>query len=94
MKCFAENSLDEYIGESAIRVIERVKDHARRDAKSHVLKHTIENEHVEVTQKDFEIISNCFKSNRLKRKVVKTLIKQECPFLNVQDQSVELKLLT
>ena len=34
VKCSAENCLDDYIGESARRIIERVKDHGGRDTKS------------------------------------------------------------
>ena len=43
VKWSAEKCSDEYIGESARRIIERVKD------KSHVSKHSNEKEHVEVT---------------------------------------------
>ena len=94
MKCSAENCLDDYTGESARRIIERVKDHGGRDTKSHVLKDSSEKEHVEVTQEDFKIIGSHFKNNRFKRKIAEALlIKQERPSLNVQDQSVELKLL-
>ena len=94
MKCSAENCLNDYIGESARHIIERVKDHGGRDTKSHVLKHSSEKEHVEVTQEDFKIIGSHFKNNRLKRKIAEALfIKQEHPFLNVQDQLVELKFL-
>ena len=94
VKCSAENCSDDYIGESARRIIERVKDHSGRDTKSHVLKHSSEKQHVEVAQEDFKIIGSNFKNNRLKRKIAEALlIKQKCPSLNVQDQSVELKLL-
>ena len=94
VKCSAENCSNDYIGESARRIIERVKDHGGRDTKSHVLKDSSEKEHVEVTQEDFKIIGNHFKNNIFKRKIAEALlIKQECPSLNVQDQSVELKLL-
>ena len=93
VKCSAENCSDDYIGESARRIIERVKDHGGRDTKSHVLKHSSEKEHVEVTQEDFKIIGSNFKNNRLKRKIAEALlIKQKRPSLNAQDQSVELKL--
>ena len=94
VKCLAENCSDDYIGESARHVIERVKDHGGRDTKSHVLKHSSGKEHVEVTKEDFTIISSNFKNNILKRKIAEALlIKQKRPSLNVQDQSVELKLL-
>ena len=67
VKCFAENYLDDYIGESPRRVIERVQDPSGRDTNSHVLKYSIEKEHAEVTQKDFKIIDNHFKSDRQKQ---------------------------
>ena len=38
VKCSAENCLDDYTGESARCIIERVKDHSGRDTKSHILK--------------------------------------------------------
>ena len=82
-----------YIGELARRIIERVKDCRGRDTKSHVLKHSSEKEHVEVTQEEFKIIGSNFKNNRLKRKIAEALlIKQKRPSLNIQDQSVELKV--
>ena len=94
VKCSVENCSNEYIGQSARRIIERIKDHGGRDTKSHVLKHSSEKEHVEVTQEDFKIIDSNCKSNRLKRKIAEALLtKQKHPSLNVQDQSVELKLL-
>ena len=94
VKCSAENCSDDYIGESARRIIERLKDHSERDTKSHVLKHSKEKEHVEVTKEDFKNIGSHFKNNRLKRKIAEALlIKQKRPTLNVQDQSLEPKLL-
>ena len=95
MKRSVENCLDDYIGESARRIIERAKDHGERDTKSHVLKHGSKNQHVEVTQKAFTTIGIHFKNNRLKRKITEALlIKYECPYLNVQYQSIELILLS
>ena len=34
---------------------------------NHILKHTSEKEHVEITQEDFKIIDSNFKNNRLKK---------------------------
>ena len=94
MKCSAENYSDDYIGESSRRIIERVKAYGGRDTKSHISKHSSEKGQVEVTQEEFKIIDSHFKNNRLKRKITEALlIKQERPCLNVQDQSVALKLL-
>ena len=95
VKCSAENCSDDYIRESARRIIERIKDHGGRDIKSHVSKHSSEKEHVEVTQEDFKIICRNFENNRLKRNIAEALlIKQKRSCLNVQDLSVELKLLS
>ena len=95
MKCSAENCSDDSIGESARRIIERVKDHGGRDTKSLVLKYSGEKEHLEVIQEDFKIIGSNFKNNRLKRKIAEALlINQKRPSLNVRYQSVELKLLS
>ena len=94
MKYSAKNCSDDYIGETTRCIIERVKDPGGRDTKSHVLKYSREKEHVQVTQEDLKIIDSNFKNNRLKRKIAKALLtKQNRPSLNVQDQSVELKLL-
>ena len=71
VKGSAGNCSDYCIGESARRIIERVKDHGGRDTKSHVLKHSSEKEHVEVTQEDFKIIVSHFKNNRLKGRLLR-----------------------
>ena len=94
VKYSAKTCPDDSIGESARHIIERAKGHSKRDTRSLVLKHSRENEHVEVTQEDFKIIGSHFKNNRLKKKIAEALlIKQERSSLNVQDQSGELKLL-
>ena len=78
VKCSAENCSDDYTGESAKHITERVKDHTGRDTRSHVSKHSSENEHVEVKQEDFKTIGSYFKNNRLKRKITEALLlKQE-----------------
>ena len=43
-KCAEENCNDDYVGEIARRISERVLDHSGRDKKSHILKHQIEKE--------------------------------------------------
>ena len=74
VKCPAENISDDYIGESARGIIERVKDDCGRDTKSHVLKHSSEKENVDVTQEVFKIIGGHFKNNRLKKRIAKALL--------------------
>ena len=63
VKCPEESCTDDYIGESGRRVIERVKDHNGRDKLSHILKHSIEKNHTEVTVNDFKVIGSSFKNN-------------------------------
>ena len=67
MKCFADNSPDEYIRESVRRTVERVKDYDGRVTKSHMLKRSSEKEHVEHTQEDFKISAVTFKTIDSKR---------------------------
>ena len=46
-KCPAENCVDDYIGETARRVNERIVDHTGRNNNSELLKHSIEGGHKE-----------------------------------------------
>ena len=73
-----------YRGESGRRLEERLMDHPGRDKNSHVLKHSLDKGHKEVTMDNVTIISK----NYYKRKVIK--IKKA--ILNTQDNSVPLKL--
>ena len=74
--------------------ISKTCNHCGRDTKSYILKQSSEKEHVEVALEYFKIMGSHFKNNRLKRKIAEALlIKRERPSLNVQDQSVEPKLL-
>ena len=43
-KCVEESCNDDYVGETARCISERVLDHSGRD-KNHILKHQIEKEH-------------------------------------------------
>ena len=93
VKCPVEDCDDDYIGEAGRRVVERVKDHGGRDHSSHMFKHSLEKSHQEVKIEDFTIIGRNFKNKR-KRKVAEALlIKELKPTLNVQEQSVVIKLL-
>ena len=61
-----ENCSDDYIEESARRIIESVKDNGGGDAKSHVLKHSSEKEQVEVTRKTLKLSAVILKTTNLK----------------------------
>ena len=74
------------------RLEERIVDHAGRDENSHVVKHTLEKGHKEISMDNVTIISKNF-NNYYKRKVSEALfIKSKKPFLNAKDNSVPLKL--
>ena len=48
---------DDNLGESAKRIIKKVKYYDGKNTKSHILKHGNEKEHEEVTQEKFKFIS-------------------------------------
>ena len=83
---------EDYTGETARRLSERV-DHNGRDAKSHLLKHTIGKCHKYPKTADFNVIGKGYMNNTFKRKVAEPLlIKDLRPTLNTHEKSVPLKL--
>ena len=54
--CPAENCVDDYIGETARRINERIVDRAGRDTDSRLLKHSIESGHKPLEVIDYKII--------------------------------------
>ena len=56
MNCPIPACKDNYIGETAHHKNERIKDYNERDHKLHMLKHSIEEHHGNVTQENFKII--------------------------------------
>ena len=93
-KCQQTDCEATYIGETARRFSERIKDHCGRDHKSHVFLHTLETGHQEPTKEAFSIISKNNKlNNYFVRSVVESLlIKRNRPKLNYQEKSFPLKL--
>ena len=76
---------ENYTGETARRLSERVPDHTVRDAKSHLVKHAIE--------KCYKYPKIGYKNNTLKRRFTESLfIKDVRPFLNTHEKLVQLKL--
>ena len=92
-KCL-ENGCDAtYIGESGRRLGERIADHNGRDNKSHIIKHSIEQNHPIKTNDQFEIINSGFRLNYKKRKIAEALaIRHDKPNLNIQELSTPLIL--
>ena len=91
--CNAENGNENYIGESARRLDERVKDHNSRVLNSHLLKHLVERRHDLVLKNDFRIIRKDYRNNTRRRKIAEALfIKKMKPSLDIQEKSVKLEL--
>ena len=68
-------------------------DHSGRDDKLHLYEYAEKTGHGNVNIHYFEILSNGYRNNKFKRKLAEPLhIKHERPTLNVQEQSVPLKL--
>ena len=91
--CPNETCRENYIGEIGCRISERIKDHNDRDLKSHILKHSVESGHVNVSCEDFQIIAKYFNNNSWKHEIAQLLlIKEKQPTLNIYKKSVPLKL--
>ena len=90
--CNNDNCNDDYIGEIARRLKERVKDHNGRDKSSHLVKHSIESGCDPVCHGNFRILDKGY-NNTFKRKVAEALlIEKHKPSLNVQEKLVKLEL--
>ena len=90
--CNNDNCNDDYIGEIAQCLKERVKDHNGHDNSSHLIKHCTESGHNPVFHGNFRILDKGY-NNTFKRKVAEALlIKKHKPSLNVQEKSVKLEL--
>ena len=88
-ECPELTCINNYVGESARRIREKIKDHNGRDHTSH----SIEKLHKNVNTIDFKIIDKNFHNNKRKRKIAETLwIKDLRPTLNTQEKSIQLKL--
>ena len=84
---------EEYLGETAYRIIEWDADRAGKEKLSILLKHALLQNHQCVDLSNMKIIDSSFQGNKFKQKISEALyIKQYEPPLNSQEQSVELKL--
>ena len=55
-KCPEPTCIDDYVGESARRITQKIKDHNGRDITSQVWNHSIEKSHKNISTIDFKII--------------------------------------
>ena len=75
--CPNETCRENYIGESGRRISKRIKDHIGRDLKSHILRHSVESGHVNVSYEDFKIIVKNFNNISRKSKTAESLLIKE-----------------
>ena len=76
---------EDYIAEIVRRLHDRIYDHSGKDSKSHMLKHSLENNHKQVSFEDFRIIRNGYTNSKFKRKILEALFTKELrPSLNTQ----------
>ena len=84
---------EDYIGEIDRKPHERICDHSGKDSKSHMLKHSLENNHKQVSFEDFCRIQNGYTNSKFKQKISEELfIKELCSSLNTQETPVPLLL--
>ena len=82
-KCPEPTCTDDYLGESARPITERIKDHNGRDDTLQVWYHSIERSHKNVNTIDFKIIDKNFHNNKRKRKIAEGLSKRNLFNLNI-----------
>ena len=69
-KCPNQTCTEDYIGETDCRIKERITDHNKRDKNSHILKHSREEGHTRVWDKDFKVLANNYCS-AFKQKIMR-----------------------
>ena len=69
--CPENNCSDNYVGESARRISERVIHRNGRDQNVHLFKHSCTKKHLNNSKTDFKIISSGFKNNYCRQKLQK-----------------------
>ena len=91
--CATESCNEDYVGECARRLYERVKNHNGCDHSSHLVKHAGETGHLPVDTANFEVIGSGYCNNARRRKTTEaSLVNKLKPILNIQEKSVPLKL--
>ena len=87
--CVTENCNEDYAGEWARRLNERVKDYNSRDHSSHLVKHPVETGYLPVENGYFEVIGSGYRNNAHRRKIAKALLVHK---LKIQEKLIPLKI--
>ena len=82
---------EDYIEESDCRIKDRIIDRNKRDKNSHILKHSREEGHSNVWDKNLKVLGSIYRS-AFKRKISEALkqLKQLKPSINVKEKSIQL----
>ena len=81
-----------YLGKTARRLNERIMDHASKDNKSHMLKHTLQSD-TSVSPNNFRILQKGYNNSKVKRKMSEALlIGKHRLSLNIHENLVPLEL--
>ena len=91
--CATESCNEDYVGEYVRRLYERIKDHSGCNHSPHLVKHAGETGHLLVDNANFEVIGSGYRNNVCRFKITEALlVKKLKPTLNIQEESVRLKL--
>ena len=74
IKCLENRCSERYLGEAARRLYERTMEHAGKDDKPRMLKHTFQSGHLSVSPNSFRILQKRHNNNKIKTKISKTLL--------------------
>ena len=86
MKCTEKTCSENYLGDTARSINERVSKHVGKDKKSHMSRHTLQSDHPSVSLNEFKILGKGFSNNRVKRKISEALlIEQDQPTPDTQE---------
>ena len=93
-ECPEKKCSENYIGEVARWLQERVDEHAGKDNRSYMLQHTHQSGHMAVSIDNFRIVKRSFKNQKMKQKLSEALlIKKFKTSLKKQENSVPLVLI-
>ena len=80
-------------GRNSRRINEKISEHANKDKKSHMPRHTVQSGHSSISWNKFKILGKGFNNNWVKRKISEALlVKQYQSTLNTQENLIALEL--
>ena len=92
-KCPSQTCTEDYIGESDCRIKDKITDRNKRDKNSHILKHSREEVHNHIWDKNLKVLDSIYRS-AFKSKISEALnqLKQLKALFNVNEKSIQLHL--